>query len=142
MKSKGRGVLALTLGLGLLAALLLNASEAARACREGLLMCGRLLIPSLFPFFVLSAYCSALGLPGVLGRLLTPFAMHLYGISGPGASALLMGLTGGYPTGAAYIAQMEKSGAVTTAEAERLLAFFCSLTSSINRWSWAGTRKV
>ena len=118
-----RKLLRYALPLALLAALLLSPGAASEGCRTALSVCARLIIPSLFPFFVLSAYCSALGLPGVLGRLLTPFAMHLYGISGPGASALLMGLTGGYPTGAAYIAQMEKSGAVTTAEAERLLAF-------------------
>ena len=49
--------------------------------------------------------------------------MRLYGISGAGASALFIGLTGGYPAGAAYIAELEISGAVTPREAERLLAF-------------------
>ncbi len=123
MTSKSRGVLALALGLGLLAALLMNASEAARACREGLLMCARLLIPSLFPFFVLSGFLNRLGLPGLLGSLLAPFASRLFGVSGAGASALLIGLTGGYPAGAAYIADMAKSGSVSKQEAERLLGF-------------------
>ena len=111
------------LALSLLAALLLSSEAAAEGCRAALGVCARLIIPSLFPFFVLSSYCTALGLPGHLGRLLAPFAMRLYGISGAGASALLIGLTGGYPAGAACIADMEKSGAVTAAEAERLLAF-------------------
>ncbi|MDO4990252.1 MAG: sporulation protein [Eubacteriales bacterium] len=111
------------LALSLLAALLLSSEAAAEGCRAALGVCTRLIIPSLFPFFVLSSYCTALGLPGHLGRLLAPFAMRLYGISGAGASALLIGLTGGYPAGAACIADMEKSGAVTAAEAERLLAF-------------------
>ena len=123
IKVKNKGVLALTVGLGLLAALLVNASEAARACREGLLMCARLLIPSLFPFFVLSGFLNRLGLPGLLGSLLAPFASRLFGVSGAGASALLIGLTGGYPAGAAYIADMARSGSVSRQEAERLLAF-------------------
>ena len=123
MKSKYKGVLALTVGLMLLAALLMNAAEAARACREGLLMCGRLLIPSLFPFFVLSGFLNRLGLPGLLGTLLGPFASRLFGVSGAGASALLIGLTGGYPAGAAYIADMAKSGSVSKQEVERLLGF-------------------
>ena len=86
-------------------------------------MCARLLIPSLFPFFVLSGFLNRLGLPGLLGSLLAPFASRLFGVSGAGASALLIGLTGGYPAGAAYIADMAKSGSVSKQEAERLLGF-------------------
>ena len=119
IKTAARAVLPLLL----LFSLLLSSGAAAEGCRRALSVCARLIVPSLFPFFVLSSYCTALGLPGVMGRLLAPAAMRLYGISGPGASALLIGLTGGYPAGAAYIADMEKSGAVSSAEAERLLAF-------------------
>jgi len=110
-------------GFFLLAALLTNAQDAGDACREALEMCGRLLVPSLFPFFVLSGFLNRMGLPGLLGRLLAPAAMRLFGVSGAGASALLIGLTGGYPAGAAYIADMERRGSVTPQEAERLLAF-------------------
>ncbi len=123
MKSKQKSLSALTIGLCLLAALLMNAPEAVRACREGLLMCGRLLIPSLFPFFVVSGFLNRLGLPGLLGTLLGPFAARLFGVSGAGASALLIGLTGGYPAGAAYIAEMSKSGSISLQEGERLLGF-------------------
>ena len=123
MKAKYKGVLAPALGLCLSAALLMNAAEAANACREGLLMCARLLIPSLFPFFVLSGFLNRLGLPGLLGTLLGPAASKLFGVSGAGASALLIGLTGGYPAGAVYIADMARSGGVSKREAERLLAF-------------------
>ena len=115
--------LPLVLGLALLAALVTNAPEAADACREGLGVCARLLIPSLFPFFVLSGFLNRLGLPGLLGRLLAPAAMRLFGVSGAGASALLIGLTGGYPAGAAYIGDMARQGSVSPREAERLLAF-------------------
>ena len=114
---------ALLLALLLLSLILLSAQAAADGCRLALSVCARLIIPSLFPFFVLSSLLNALGLPGLLGRLLAPAAIRLYGISGAGASALPMGLCGGYPAGAAYIAELETSGAVTPREAERLLAF-------------------
>ena len=123
MKRKLKSAVRIALPLTLLFALLLSSAAAAEGCRSALSVCARLIVPSLFPFFVLSSYCTALGLPGVLGRMLAPAAMRLYGVSGPGASALLIGLTGGYPAGAAYIAEMEKSGAVSVCEAERLLAF-------------------
>ena len=78
------------LALSLLAALLLSSEAAAEGCRASLRVCARLILPSLFPFFVLSSYCTALGLPGLLGRYLAPFAVRLYGFSGAGASPASM----------------------------------------------------
>jgi predicted permease len=66
-RSGKKDILTLTAGLGLLAALLMNASAAAAACRDALGVCARMLIPSLFPFFVLSGFLNRVGLPGLLG---------------------------------------------------------------------------
>ena len=105
-------------------AFLIAASDAAIAsCRRGLKLCAELIVPSLFPFFVLSGLLNRLGLPSYIGKYLAPAASKLYGISGAGASALIVGLCGGYPMGAAYVADMRQSGAVSEQEAERLLAF-------------------
>lgn len=105
------------------AALTLCSAQVIESCRYAVELCLSLILPSLFPFFVLSVLLNRLGLPGYLGRLLTPLASRVYGVTGAGASALLIGLTGGYPLGAAYIADMERSGAITAREGERLLAF-------------------
>lgn len=105
------------------AALTLCSAQVIQSCRYAVELCLSLILPSLFPFFVLSVLLNRLGLPGYLGRLLTPLASRVYGVTGAGASALLIGLTGGYPLGAAYIADMERSGAITAREGERLLAF-------------------
>ena len=115
--------LAITAALCAMAALIFSAKEAAAACLNALELCGKMIIPALFPFFVLSILLNRLGLPGMLGKLFAPFASRLYGISGAGASALLIGLTGGYPLGAAYIADMERQGSITASEGERLLGF-------------------
>ena len=123
MKDWWKRLLPILLGGMLMAAMLQNAGAAGDACREALEMCSRLLIPTLFPFFVLSGFLNRVGLPGILGRLLAPFAVRLFGVSGAGASAFVMGVLGGYPAGAAYIADMERSGSITVREAERLLAF-------------------
>ena len=105
------------------AALTLCSAQVIQSCRYAVELCLSLILPSLFPFFVLSVLLNRLGLPGYLGRLLTPLASRVYGVTGAGASALLIGITGGYPLGAAYIADMERSGAITAREGERLLAF-------------------
>ena len=119
MKNK----LAICAALCALSAMLLASSEVIRSSRYGLQLCLELILPSLFPFFVLSILLSRLGLPELLGRVLSPLTTRLFHVSGAGGTALLIGLSGGYPLGAAYIAELEKRGTVSTQEAERLLAF-------------------
>ena len=107
----------------LMVLLICFADEAKAACIEALQLCGRLIVPSLFPFFVLSAFLTRLGLPGILGKLIAPFFCRIYGISPAGASALVLGFIGGYPAGANYIADLETNSVIDGSEAERLIAF-------------------
>ena len=103
---------------------LLTASPAViRSASEGLRLCGELIVPSLFPFFVVSLLLAKLGFPQLLGRKLSPLTRRLFGVSGPGATALFIGLTGGYPMGAAYLAELTEQGRISPREAERLLGF-------------------
>ena len=91
------------LALGLLAVMagLLAASEtAAQAVREGLALCGGSVIPALFPFLVVSRLFVATGSAAALGQLLAPLTRRMLGVSGPGGTAVLLGLLGGYPVGA------------------------------------------
>ena len=59
----------------------------------------------------------------MLGERLSGFAEKAFRVSGAGCTALLLGLLGGYPLGAAYIAGLRESGAVGGEEAGHLLAF-------------------
>lgn len=106
-----------------LAALIAFSAEAQQSVRDALLLCADTIIPSLFPFFVLSTLLNRLGLPGILGRFLGGPAGALFGVSGEGASALFIGLTGGYPLGASYIAELCVCGRIDRDEGQRLLAF-------------------
>lgn len=104
-------------------ALLHASSEAIAACRYGLRLCAELIVPSLFPFFVLSGLLARLGLPAALGKRLAGAAQALFHVSGAGATALVLGLTGGYPMGAAYIGELLRAQSISRKEAEKLLAF-------------------
>ncbi len=119
MKNK----LAVCAALCAMAAMISASGQVMESSRYGLRLCAELILPSLFPFFVLSILLARLGLPQQLGRWLAPAAARLFRISGAGASALLVGLCGGYPLGAAYTADLEKRGVIPLEEAERLLAF-------------------
>ncbi len=105
-----------------IAALFLSGQIAA-ICRGALRTCCETIIPSLFPFFILSVLINRLGLPLYLGRRLSFCGRSLFGVSGAGVTALAMGLTGGYPMGAAYIADMYRQKQITLRESEALLAF-------------------
>ena len=103
---------------------LVTASGEVIACASrGLRLCGELILPSLFPFFVVSLLLAKLGFPQVLGRILSPLTERLLMVSGAGATALVIGLCGGYPMGAVYLAELTEQGRISPREAERLLVF-------------------
>ena len=116
----------LFLGLGLLGstlALLLYPQESMQAARDGLKLCYNVIIPSLFPFFVLSSLVVELGLAGYLGRVLEGIMRPLFNVSGSCASAFALGFIGGYPIGAKTAINLYEKGLCSKTEAERLLAF-------------------
>lgn len=104
-------------------ALMLRSPAAAEGARRGLSVCAVSLVPSLLPFFTLSNLLAALGLADILSARAGGLMRRLFHISGAGAQAFFLGVTGGYPLGAAAVAELRRQGAVTKDEAERLLAF-------------------
>ena len=121
-----QGVRDLCLGLGLLCAtlaLMFWPQEAMEAAREGLRLCYNVILPSLFPFFVLSALVVDLGLAGYIGRALDGIMRPLFNVPGACASAFALGFVGGYPVGARTALSLYQKGMCTKTEAERLLAF-------------------
>ena len=116
----------LCLALGLLCAalaLVLWPGEAMSAMKDGLSLCGNVILPSLFPFFVLSSLVVELGMSRCLGRLFQPVMAPLFRVNGACASAVALGFIGGYPVGARTAIALYESGQCSRTEAERLLAF-------------------
>lgn len=115
MKRGGRAA-AYALGI---AVLIIDARTAAAGALTGVQLCVRVVIPSLFPFFVLSTLLvgSAQGLDR---RLLRPLG-RLIGMPRGSESLLLTGLLGGYPTGAQHVAQAYRDGQLPEHTAQRLL---------------------
>lgn len=108
--------------LGIFAALLIFPKAAAEAVKGGLIMCAQVIIPSLFPFFIATNLLNELGASKLISNALAPFGAKI-GISGHGVSAFIIGVTGGYPLGAAYIARLRSQGLISRDEASRLIVF-------------------
>ena len=97
--------------------------QSMEAASTGLGLCANVIIPSLFPFFVLSGLVVELGLAGYVGRALEGIMVPLFRVPGSCASALALGFIGGYPVGARTAISLYQSGLCSKTEAERLLAF-------------------
>ena len=104
-----RGAAALFFPVFFGAALLFFPDVSATAAREGVTLCLQTVLPSLFPFFVLSSLLVQSDVPRLLSRA--------------SASALILGLLGGYPVGARTVAELYGRGEIAREEAEQLLAF-------------------
>lgn len=96
---------------------------ALEGARKGLLLCGSTVIPSLFPFLVLSSFIIGSGAADWCGRFLEPLTELIFRLPGSSGAALVLGAIGGYPVGADAVAKLCQSGSLTKREAERLLCF-------------------
>lgn len=107
---------------GIFAALLIFPKAAAEAVKAGLIMCAQMIMPSLFPFFIAANLLNELGASKLTANALAPLGARL-GMSGHGVSAFIIGVTGGYPLGASYIAQLRAQGLIGRDDASRLIVF-------------------
>lgn len=100
--------------------LIVYSEQSANAARNALRICGLSVIPSLFPFFVLSKLLLSGGF-----RLPVPkrFVEACFGVSGDCLSALFVSLLGGYPAGVSAVCDLYKNGVITKQDAEKSLCF-------------------
>lgn len=119
----GKTALAALCSGAFLLLLLFDPSPALEGARRGLALCGETVIPSLFPFLVLSAFIINCGLAERLGRLMEPLTRLLFRLPGSAGTALILGAVGGYPVGANAVAELREKGLLTQPDSERLLCF-------------------
>ena len=95
---------------------------AADGVRSALTLCGRVILPSLFPFFVCSNLFLLLGYSARLSARFGGAAAKLLRLPPAAGSAFLLGLLGGYPAGAQAAGTLYARGELSGANAERALA--------------------
>jgi len=109
--------------------ILKEADTAIEYMKTGLLLCARTVIPSLFPFMVISELIVKSGLGEVIGNIIGYPLKKLLGISHSASCAVLMGILCGFPIGARTIISLLDNEQITEKEASRLLTF-CNNPSS------------
>ena len=122
-EQKTRDALAALALLIATAGLVAAPAQAIAGAKDGLTLCFNVIVPSLFPFCVLSSLVVDLGLAAYLGRAMEGLMRPLFRVSGSCAAAVALGFIGGYPVGARTALQLYEQGLCSKTEAERLLAF-------------------
>lgn len=101
--------------------LILDGKTALEGARDGIELCMRTVIPSLFPFFILSIMLTS-AFTGTDLLFLRPIG-RLCGVPQGAESLLISGFLGGYPVGAQCVCAAFNAGQIQKRDAERMLAF-------------------
>ncbi len=112
-------VCAAAVGVGLLT----NSAAVSAGIQNGLRICAGVLIPSLFPFMVLSSFLSLTSAASILSIPLTPITTRIFKLPKEFGAIVLLSLVGGYPVGAKSISLLLEQGRIEKSTAERMLCF-------------------
>lgn len=98
--------------------------QIAQGVYEGLKICLGTLIPSLFPFMILSSFIIESGCANILGIKLNKLAKLVFFLPGNCIPTVILSLIGGYPVGARNIKSLYEYGYIDDDTAERM-SMFC-----------------
>ncbi len=102
--------------------LILFPYEAQQGAMEGLKVAFETVTVAILPFAVVSGALVYTGFPKVLGNLCAPLFNRLH-LHPYGATAFIMGLLGGYPTGCKLACEMYGEGLINKEECEKIIAY-------------------
>lgn len=99
-------------------------SSMVEGVRNGLFLCGETVIPSLFPFIILSDFIVRSELGNAVGKIFSPLTEKIFRLPGCSACAIIMSLIGGFPVGARMISQLWEDNYISSSQAKRMM-WFC-----------------
>lgn len=95
----------------------------SQAVSEGLNICGNVIIPSLFPFMVLSTFALNTGVFDVENKAVSFVMKKVFHLPYISFSAIIFGFIGGYPVGARVIGELYEKGKISSSDAKHLMSF-------------------
>ena len=109
--------------IGIGAVILIFPQAALDGVRSGAELCMNVVVPSLFPFMVVSIFVSGFALPKRISGAVSAVMRLLFRLPGDAVYAIVSGLAGGYPVGCAVTARLYSQGKVTREQAQRMTLF-------------------
>lgn len=100
-----------------------NPTVSINSAKEGLDLWFNILVPSLFPFFILSELLISLKFVDFFGNLLKPIIKPVFNVPGQGAFPLIMSVMSGYPVGIKLTSRLREENIITREEGNRLICF-------------------
>lgn len=95
---------------------------------NGLLLWFHIIIPTLFPFLLLSTFLLSTRNICYITNMFGSFISYIFGVSQPSSYCILVGFLCGYPLGAKTVADFVRDGLIPQEEGRYLLSF-CNNTS-------------
>lgn len=105
------------------ALVIIHAPASLSGMKYGLELCAQIVIPSLFPFLVISSFAAKLELPQKIYNASDKIMRYLFHLPADAATAVIFGALGGFPVGCATAAQLCKDGRINKEQAQRLTLF-------------------
>ena len=121
---KSKAALILSGVLFMSALIMLYPKASCEGAGKGLDFCAKVLIPSLFPFMIISGFVVKSGISVIIGKIGGGITKLLFRLPGVTFATVIISLIGGYPTGAKGISSLVEGGSITKKQAE-LMMLFC-----------------
>lgn len=122
---KRDSVVTILLG-GIIVSLIYFSPQAKTGALGGLELCENVIIPSLLPMLIITSLINKSRCSLIFEKLLGGFTEKILKLPRASTSAILLGLIGGYPSGAILCEQMHRNGQISDSDASRIMKFnFC-----------------
>jgi len=103
--------------------ILKNPKFASEAIYTSIVYCVKIIVPSLFPFMVLTNLLMESDFVNIVSRLLRKPVEILFNVNGNCSTAILLGCIAGFPVGAKCSAMLYNKGMCSKSEAEKILPY-------------------
>jgi len=116
-------VLLLTVILLSAVCMLMYAGNVAAGVKSGLEYAAKILIPSLFPFMVLSSFLIRSGSCDIIGKRTDRICRCIFGLPGETLGAVALSFIGGFPVGARNVRLLYEKGTISIRQAEQMMLY-------------------
>lgn len=102
---------------------LIKPTELIISAAEGMLICSKVIIPSLFPFTAAIIFLFNCGVLNIISSVISPISRKIFGLGGAAFFAVIMSFVGGYPVGSKLANNLLESKLISQNTARRLLYY-------------------